>query len=104
SIRFHKEQPVSEAEEWLEEALAIASAEIRANLMQIPSDASDSHKELALRNLWALRDFTPNDLEFELQDFVWELINSDAHWELEEFLAFLLREDAVGNRHGQWTE
>lgn len=105
SILFRvRERPGTGVEEWLTGAQTIASMAIQSSLKQISPDASDSNKELALRNLWALRDFSSSDLEFKLQDFVWNLIDSDAHWELEEFLAFLLQEASVGNRHAQWTE
>lgn len=104
SIQHEGERPENEAEEWLEEGLSIASAKIQSDLLQIPLDASDSQKELSLRNLWALRDFWPTDNLNGLQDFVWELTNSDAHWNLHELLAFLLQEAALDNRHGQWTE
>lgn len=104
SIQHKVERLENEIEEWLEEGLSIASEEIRSDLLKIPLDASDSQKELSLRNLWALRDFWPTDDLKELQDFVWELINSAAHWNIHELLAFFLREASLGNRHGQWTE
>jgi len=104
SIRHKRERSENETEEWLEEGLSIASEEIRSDLLQISLDASDSQKELSLRNLWALRDFWPTDDLNELQDFAWELIDSDAHWDIYDLLAFFLQDAALGNRHGQWTE
>lgn len=104
-ILFRSEDwPNTEVEDWLAEAHSIAAKAIQSSFIKMPSNASDSSKEFVLHNLWALRDFSSNDKEFELQNFVWKLIDSEAHWELEDFLAFLLQESSVGNRHAQWTE
>lgn len=88
---------------WFAQAKEIVSAAIRADMMKLPKDASDDVKEASLENIWTLRDFSCDSKMSGLTGFVWELIDSENGWIVEDFLTLLLIRMSGSDGDRSWT-
>ncbi|MFF1830686.1 P-loop NTPase fold protein [Paenarthrobacter sp. NPDC058040] len=86
------------APEWLPEARNMAATAIEAQFRALDPNDSDSEVERALRNVWALRDFTAPE---SARALVWELIDADKGWNAATFIAMLY---PIGqDSRGKWS-
>ncbi|SDW86186.1 KAP family P-loop domain-containing protein [Arthrobacter sp. cf158] len=92
---FSKSVHNGTAPDWLQEAKNQATADIEDQFRKLVPQAPDQEIERALRNIWAMRDFSAHQ---RAKDLLWELINSDRGWTVASFIAMLypIGQDAEG--------